>query len=489
MEKRRLLALILAALITAASVVSCSENQTEESENQTSSAEESGMESVSESAAAEDTGTHYYDEIEDEDFDGWTVNCAGGYGELGDMDGVCEYFTIEDITGDEFNDALYNRILAVGDKFNVDVVTHDLRDIPSSVKRSVTSGTRDYQLCAEVYDDLPALITGNYSIPITSLPNVDIEMPYWDEGAKEVLMINGIMYYVLSDISFSHYDSTAVLFYNGVILDEYQVESPYDLYVGGQWTMDNMYSICETVSSDTNGDGVMTYGEDLYGVVGRDLRYQPQLSASGVDVMKWSEEEGTYNICYTDETVIAIGEMTRKMLLESNFADMIGDDPTNVFKKGNALFNSQLLGTFKGLRDLEDDYGIIPWPSIEENMEIRAYCRNPTALLVCSGQGDTELEMLGTVMSALAAYGHDYIIGNYITRTVIGKGARDPQSADVIRSILDKRMYDVTYSMGLGTAAGGWYKALKNSSYASQERVLTKTFKSLVRTALEPYEG
>lgn len=487
MNHKKLTALILACLMMSMPLLSCSE-----------SAENKDSESVKETDSSSDTSsntseeiseptTTYYNDMEAENFNGWTVNIAGGYGKLSDIDSVCEYITMEEITGDEFNDALYNRIIAVDDKYNVSVVTHDISAVDTAVKLSVTGGTQDFQLCADVFEFIPSLITGGYSIPITDIPTVDLDMPYWDQGAKEALMINGVMYYVLSDISFSHYDSTAVLFYNGVILNEYQIpESPYELYKDGRWTMDNMYNILETVATDTNGDGVMEYGEDLFGVIGRDLRYQPQLSASGVDVMRWNDEQQTFEICYTDETVVKVGDSIRKMLFDSNFADMSEKDAFKIFKAGKALFDSHLLGNFKGYRDLEDDYGIIPWPSVEENMEIKAYCRNPTALLIPAGQRKTE-EQLGTVMSALAAYGYDYIIDNYINRTVIGKGARDRDSAEVIRSILDKRMYDVTYSFGLGSAAGGWEKALKNGSYASAEKTLSKVFKSTLKQALKPY--
>ncbi len=486
MKKTRILSLILAVLMTASSLIACSESEvSKETEKEVTgeSASESATETVHPDFIPDTT---YYADMEADDFGGMQFNVCGTYGEESDINSVCEYISMDTLTGDEFNDALYNRIIAVNDKYNVNIVVHDIEQVVGAVKQSVTSGTQDYQLCGDVFESLPALYLGGYAYPITSMPNIDLDLPYWDQGSRDALTVYGVMFYVLSDISFSHYDSTAVLFYNGALIEEYQIpQSPIDLFREGKWTMDNMMNMMSTVSTDKNGDGEIKTGEDIMGLVGRDLRLQPMLSASGVDVIRWDDNEQTYVVSYTDETVMKVGDLTNKLVYESGLTDFETGGLTE-FKNGYALFDSHLLGNFKSLRDQEDDYGIIPWPSVEENMEIYAYCRNPTALLIPSHQKNEE--ELGTIMSALAAYGHDYIIDNYINRTVIGKGARDRDSADMIIYMMDKRMYDITYAFNLGTASGGWAKAVKNGSYASSEKALGKIFKSSIRQALAPFE-
>ena len=82
-----------------------------------------------------------------------------------------------------------------------------------------------------------------------------------------------------------------------------------------------MYTMTEKVTSDTNGDGVMEEGVDIYGLVGRILRYQPQLAASGVNFFDYSPEEG-FTLDFTDEAVVAVGEWTRKLCIDSPYAHM-----------------------------------------------------------------------------------------------------------------------------------------------------------------------
>ena len=250
-----------------------------------------------------------------------------------------------------------------------------------------------------------------------------------------------------------------------------------------------MYTMTEKVTSDTNGDGVMEEGVDIYGLVGRILRYQPQLAASGVNFFDYSPEEG-FTLDFTDEAVVAVGEWTRKLCIDSPYAHM-GTDAValETFKSGFALFNSYYLGNFRLFRDQEDDYGLIQWPTLEEGDDGLIYVRNPFAQVVAADVGDDVINNLGTIIEAMGAYSQDYIIDNYIKRAVIGKGARDPQSAEVIVDMMDRLFYDNTYALGINIVVDAWERAVTKSSYASFEQKVSKTFYNAVETALEPYSN
>ena len=107
------------ALLMLLSAVSCSES-TENSAGDTAAETTASAEAVSaeEAPVEEDDGkTHYADEIAAVDYDGWTLRIAN--------DGLsAEYFsgfTMEELTGDAFNDAIYDRNVRVSEKFNVTI--------------------------------------------------------------------------------------------------------------------------------------------------------------------------------------------------------------------------------------------------------------------------------------------------------------------------------------------------------------------------------
>jgi len=313
MKKTRILSLILAFLMTASSLIACSESPAQESESQADvSAVESASDSASETEAEEDSGTHYYNDIEAEDFEGWTFGITSYSGPGSST--LVTYLTFESITGDEFNDALYNREVAIEDKFNIKIVDKYNSDPPSDLRKSVSAGTRDYALGDELMEFATGLATSGIIMPLTDL-ELNLENPYWDQGANETLTINGRMYYGLSDITFDHYESCAVLFYNGFHLTNNGIDkSPNDLYLEGKWTMDEMKKMMDIVARDVDGSGSLDEGSDIFGLVGRTLRCQPGLAACKTDIIVYSEEKQAYLYDMTSDHIVAIGDKLRDIL-------------------------------------------------------------------------------------------------------------------------------------------------------------------------------
>jgi len=227
---RRAGAALLALLLLLPTFAACSEKQQDEGEpdkaavtTQTPSAEEFPEE--------EDDGkSHYYENLEAADYGGWTFNIAN--------DGLsAEYysgFTVEELTGDVFSDDLYNRQIAVQDKYNI-VISENHNGSVNGIKQCVTSGTGDVAFGYVLSGSCMGLITGNYVLPVSDLPTIDLTKPYWDQGSQKNLTFFGKMYYGYPDIGWDHYESVAVLFYNGWLLTNNSVqESPYDLYMEGK---------------------------------------------------------------------------------------------------------------------------------------------------------------------------------------------------------------------------------------------------------------
>ena len=477
--KSRLIALILASLMVA--MTACSENPAVPDETESDTAQAVQQESSSE--IAEDNSTaDYFNQLPPKDYDEWQMNIASD----GRSGTFVDYITVEDITGEELNDSLYNRELAVEQKYNIVIYDDVETDPEEALKKSVSAGTHDYAIGCDLFESVSNLMKNGYLLSFTDM-SVQLDMPWWDQGALETLTINDRMYYGLSDISFDHYESCAVLFYNGVLLDDNGIaDSPYDLYLEDKWTLDAMYDMMTKVHRDTDGNGKMEEGMgDIFGYVGRDLRYQPALAASKVDLLMFNPEAQTYDMSMTDETVMAIGDKLREMLLDKSMTIMEGDNAKNDFISGYALFDSHLLGDFRTYRDKEDDYGIITWPTLEEGMDGYVYVRNPLAVFVPIDCED--VDRLSTILDALGAYSYDNVVPNYINKAVIGKGARDRESADMIRDMMTRRYYDITYAFGLEIVVDGWIRAVEKDMYASLESKMEKAFKRIVDSMMSAF--
>lgn len=480
---KKLISLVLVSLMII-STISCSSKQntdvpeTDKSAESVVTSNETAVNTENENE--DDSKTHYADEIAAQDFDGWVLNIAN--------DGINpEYFssmTVEDLSGDAFNDSIYERNVRIMDKFNI-TIKETPNGSRSMIINSVTAGTGDVAFGYVLLEECMSLISGNYVLAITDMPVFDLSKPYWDQGSQKTLTFGDKLYYGHCDISFDHYESMALLFYNGHLLDNNNIsETPYELYNSGKWTLDAMYNMMTTVAQDENGDGVMDENHDIFGWAGREFEYLPSLYSSNVNLIKYDENNSTYVFNIVDETVMAVGDMLNKMINDKNISLPGRNDTTrNLFKEGNVLFYSRLMGDFRNLRDKEDDYGIISYPSIEENTDGMVYVQNPFTIMIPSDCDDDY--RLATIIEALAADTYDNVLDVYIEKAVIGKGTRDIESASILKDLITKRAYDLCYAFGILSPIEAYNGGLKSAKYSSAAARSEKSFNKAMTAALE----
>ena len=185
---------------------------------------------------------------------------------------------------------------------------------------------------------------------------------------------------------------------------------------------------------------------------------------------------------------MAVGDRLNKIINDKELS-VIGrnDETRNMFKDGSCLFYSRLLGDFRNLRDKEDDYGIICYPALEENTDGMVYVQQPYAIMVPSDCPDDE--RVGTLLEALAAYTYDNVLDDYITKTVIGKGARDEQSAQLLRKFITIRAFDLCYAFNVFAPIDAYGLGVKNGNYASAQQRQAKVFQKSVAKSVEALKG
>lgn len=483
---KKTLSLIL-ALLMLLSAASCSEKQSENAveTDKAASADTTVVNSdqSEETVAEEDDGkTHYADEVAAHDYNGWTLNIANN----GWSNEYFSGFVVEELTGDAFNDAIYDRNIRVMDKYNVNIVENTSGSV-DLIMNDVTAGTGEIGFGYSLLESCMKLISGNYVKPVNEMPVFDLSKPYWDQGSQKTLTIGGKLFYGHCDISFDHYESMALLFYNGHLLaDNGITESPYELYTSGKWTLDAMYEMMQKVARDENGDGKMDVNNDIFGWSGREFEYLPSLYSSNANLIKFDETQNTYVMNVTDEDVMAIGNKLNMIINDKNIASPGRDDQSrNLFKEGRVLFYSRLMGDFRNLRDKEDDYGIIAYPSLYEGTDGMVYIQNPFTIMIPSNCDDDE--RLATLIEALAADTYDNVLDIYIEKAVIGKGARNVESADLLRILITKRAYDLCYAFGNFTPLEAYNLGLKGDKYASAAARYEKVFSKNIKKALEAY--
>ena len=269
-----------------------------------------------------------------------------------------------------------------------------------------------------------------------------------------------------------------VLFYNGLLLDAYQLDDPQELFREGRWTVDRMLSQLEAVGSDLNGDDKYTLSNDQYGLVGREYEFQPILFPSEVSLVSSDEEPETFSFNMLEENFLTVAEKIGSIYQSGNtFVDYNSYDAgRNAFSDGRALYYSRLLGDLRNLREVEDDYGVIPFPKHSETDRSSYFVQNPTTLFLSLVPGN-DPESIGIFLEAVGAYSYDVTRDIYIRYAVIGKGIRDESSAEVVRAMIENRSFDLCQAFGFDSVLNGfWTCVTTNAQYASMAQKNQKLF-------------
>jgi len=372
--------------------------------------------------------TPFWDATEKVDLQGITINAS------------CEeydsnFYNVldwDELTGERLNDAVYDRNRFVEEALNCQF-TSDYGSAVNKLEQSCISGSGDIDMTYALMSNGGGLLQKGYLKAFNSVETIDMTQPFWDQGAIRSLSILGQTFCGMIDFGFDHYDSMAVLFYNGELVEEYHLEDPYELFKNSEWTIDKMTEQIVTVSTDKNGDGKFSLDRDIYGLSGREYNFQPILFASGVRLVGWDEENETFTFNFMTERLLQVAEGIATIYEEAANADYVHysdyDLGRTAFSDGRSLFYSRLLGDFKQLREIEDDYGVICFPRYDYTNEDTSYfVQNPTTLFLPivvgddNRDGDSDFNEIGIFLQAVGAYTFDVTLDEYIENAVIGKG-------------------------------------------------------------------
>lgn len=262
----------------------------------------------------------------------------------------------------------------------------------------------------------------------------------------------------------------------------------YDLVYEGKWTIDKFTELVSSVYED-DGDTVQDI-DDIHGLVYYgNSPFNWMAFSSGIEFTT-RDENGYPSInVNTDTTVNMLDKLCALFFNnESVFAGGDNQSYATAFGNGKSLFcvNRFFLAGWKQLREMNDDYGILPMPKYDESID--GYHSTVEALTQWGGVPVTveNPEMVSAVAEALAYEGRRLTTPAYYDETLKLKLTRDDASMDMIDMIMAGRDTDYLYINtlnGLGLVFVNVFNAKQNnfaSTYASYETVGMAALQDLI---------
>ena len=390
--------------------------------------------------------------------------------------------------GELINDAVYNRNIVIEEKYNVIIDEHKINDgtINSTIANVVMAGDPTYDAVMNHIEYTCAMMLAGTIMDLTHAPYFDFSQPWWDANIMQDVSFAGRTFFATGDICLNDDKATWGIVFNKKLAEDYGIPNLYDIVNDGSWTIDRLQEYSSKVYADLNGDGVMDLENDLWGIYDQ-LECSPALyTASGLQAITKDDSGNiTYNLD-SEKTYNAfekiynfMTDQTFQFIAEKHTVTDIWATMRAHYRNDQALFFFTNFGALPQFRNMETDFGLIPTPKIFEDQD--AYYsamqyNNGTAYAIPKSVSDFDRACI--ILESMAMGSPETLTVAFYDMTLQEKALRDQESVDMMKFILDNRLFD--FSMAFGSIGMlEFFKSQVNTAtnnFASSEASKKDTF-------------
>ena len=352
--------------------------------------------------------------------------------------------------GDLVKDAKAKRNEAVEEKLNCNLelaYAADITTMGEYISKSILSGTDEFDLVVAHVMTCANLTTKNLFLNWYEIPHVDFSKPWWAASTSTELTYDGKCILAISDINVNAITSTCALAFNKNLAAAYDLGNLYELVLDGKWTYDTMYNMLKDVYIDSDGSGTRSNGDFYGGTFEINNRANAFLWAFDNPIVQ-KDEEGIPQFAIKTDKINNIMQTLFDFYYNTTGIGSSPDDDDfeefAMFLNKQSIMTTITLGSVmgNGLRNFEDEYGILPYPKWDEyqkNYYSHVYGEHTVS---CVPKTAKDLEFIGVCAEALAYESWKTITPTIYETALKTRYLRDSESKVVLDIILDYRYFD-----------------------------------------------
>ncbi len=398
-------------------------------------------------------------------------------------------------TGEVVDDAIYNRNRTVEERFNVELFQRIIPDgsgTSAEIIKGISSGEDTHDVALGQVTEIPKLAPEGYFLDwYTELPHVNLKSPWYIGNAAEALSVAGHAYAMIGEFDLDVLRFTYCMYFNKEIAANYDLENIYNVVSEGRWTHDYLRTLSTQIYTDLNGDGkkseddlLCISGDPYSAVVTYQYAYNNPtytLDADGIPQM-------TLDTAKANDIVTKLNDLY--WVTEGGYTQGWGTGGT-AWANGNLLFYTGLFQSANAYRDLEFDFGIIPYPKYDE-AQTQYYTMSDGAHGVMTVPVTIQNpEYCSIIIEALNAETYKQVVPAYYDVSLKVKAARDDESVKALDLLMDSRVFDFGYVYNTGSLCFAIQRLVSansnnsESEYARSMKTAQKEYEKIVEAYLE----
>lgn len=496
--KKRLTAILLAMLMVMP-LAACSDNASDSESS--SSVDEETASTVENAADTTETQSEedaeldaLYADVPSEDYNGYEFVFLNNISNF-----AYTFMTTEELTGDVLNDAVYNRNIKVSEKLGI-VITENLvdyGDVTDAMNKEIAANTDTYDCFWNESKFVAPFATKGSLVNVNDIESLNLDKPWWNSGAMNDVEVKDKLYFLVGDLHLMFKEAHWLLGFNKNIMDSVNLSAPYDLVREGKWTYDALNQYLTAAVSDLNGNGEVDI-EDQFGLTSYDGCIRAFVYGTGETVMEKNSEGIPEFITPGDRFYSVYDDLVNMLFAVSDgryCGNLSGLDTyggwMGVFSQGHAMFFSDPVGSLKKLRDMDAEFGVVPYPKYDENQEnyvsliavYAAFCGIPIT--------NSDTERTGVILENLCAESYGGVRDAYSQATLNFKYIRDEDSSEMLDIVFNTGTFNLSDTLGVSVLTDTIQSNANNgkTDIASQYTKMMKSALKLLDKAIDGLLG
>ncbi|NLE13436.1 MAG: hypothetical protein GX628_07130 [Clostridiales bacterium] len=393
----------------------------------------------------------------DLDFKGQAVRIAyNDDGLASSGSGVNEIEGLEN-AGDIVNDAVFNRNIKVEERLNIKFEVTAFREsnakYMNNVRAPMMAGDDVYDIVdGPQYLQAIASIDGLY-YNLAKADYLDYDQPWWQDAYMDKMSVNtNERYMLMGDISVNMISNLSAIFYNRQLCENSfgDADKLYETVLSGGWTVEIMRGLLKDVYRDVNSNAVVDPG-DILGM-GTTTSSPTEHFIYCMGMQNTSRDKDGYPVLVADQTRnVKIFETLYNLFYESDGvyvatnSDEINTVLPTEFIGGNILLFPARLSYAGKFRDMENEYGIITHPKLDETQENYLTLVHDAANAFAIPLSCPDIAAPCAALEAMCAENYRTVTPAYFEVALKVKYTRDTMSAQIIDMIRDGATSDFMY--------------------------------------------
>lgn len=377
--------------------------------------------------------------------------------------------------GDSVNTALADRAAFVEETFNIafELLAYAGN---SKVTTNCNSGL-DFcdALMVGAGFSLGSMAKNGHLMDLSQSSELNLEASYWDQRIQEDYSINGRIFCLEGDFTVWDDLRTQVILFNSSLYENYgykqEYGSPYTVVSNNKWTFDTMLSMYQGTSQNKDSEPALGRN-DVWGMLSETIAPYLFFLGSGQKTVKnvdgnmtllFEEQyDNTYNvledICQRfalDGEVMFVGGWTSVTDPSDHWTDV-----SKMFEARQALFRSTTLSAATRLRNMADDFGVLPIPMYNERVgTYYSWCSGGSPLCVpyTVKQAQNDMRAL-SILEAICYYSRYTEVGQslydaFFENMTYVKLCRNEEDRQMLTLIFNTKTYDIDYMLSITAVA------------------------------------